>query len=188
MRDIIRMAIVLTVICAFSGFVLAFVKQATQSAREYQILKYVKGPSIEAVLPEYDNDPIKEAITLEFGKDKKGEPIEKQIFPAKKGGQIVAVAYNSTQTGYHGEIDLMVGVTPDGKLTGVSIMTHTETPGLGARITEEQFTKQFQGLSGEIALGSEVSAISGATISSKAVVSAVNDALSQFPKVMKEVS
>ena len=188
MRDLIKMVVVLTVICSASGFVLSFVNTATESAREYQLLKYVKGPSIDAVLPEHDNDPIKEAVVMAMGQDDKGRPIEKKIFPAKKGGSLVGLAYDSGAEGYHGVISLMVGLNPEGKLTGVSVMTHTETPGLGARITESSFTEQFQGLSGEIGVGADVQGVSGATISSKAVVKAVNEAIELFPQAMKEVS
>jgi hypothetical protein len=59
---------------------------------------------------------------------------------------------------------------------------------LGARVVETAFSDQFKGLTGELALGSGVTAISGATISSKAVVTAVNDAMKLFEKAIKEAS
>lgn len=192
MRDLIKMVVVLTVICGASGFVLSYVDQVTKAPREYQLLKYVKEPSIKAVLPEYDNDPIKDRVELKTGTDKEGQPIVKTVFPAKEGGKVVAVAFDSNATGYHGPIDIMVGINADGKFTGLSIMTHTETPGLGARVVEPAFTSQFNGLqlSGELkvaAEGGKVNAVSGATISSKGVVAAARQALELFPKVKKEV-
>ena len=45
--------------------------------------------------------------------------------------------------GYGGTIDLMVGLNPEGTITGVQVLRHTETPGLGAKITEEKFLQQF---------------------------------------------
>jgi len=184
------MVVVLTVICSASGLVLSYVNEATKAPREYQLLVYVKGPSIKAVLPSYDNDPIKEKIVLELGKDDKGNPLQKAIFPGKKDGKIVALAYDAAAPGYHGDISVMVGVDLNGKLTGVSIMTHSETPGLGARVVEPKFTKQFAGLEGSVKLsnqGGRIDAVSGATLSSNGVVNAVNKALEMFPQVKKEV-
>ncbi len=187
------MVVVLTVICGASGLVLSYVNEATKAPREYQLLKYVKGPSLKAVLPEgYDNDPITDKISVTLGKDEKGKPIVKDVFPAKKAGKIIAFAYDASASGYHGQVSIMVGFTPDGTLTGISVMTHSETPGLGARIVEPAFTKQFKGLKdvSQVKLstqGGRIDAVSGATISSTAAVTAVQEAMKLFPKIKKEV-
>jgi Na+-translocating ferredoxin:NAD+ oxidoreductase subunit G len=192
LRDLVKMVVVLTVICGASGFVLSYVNDATKAPREYQLLKYVQEPSIKAVLPSYDNDPIKDRVIVPAGKNEKGEPVEQTIFPAKEGAKVVAIAYAAAATGYNGPIDVMVGIDPEGKLTGVSVMTHTETPGLGARVVETPFTQQFAGLglAGELNLsaqGGQINAVSGATVSSKATVAAVRKALEAFPELKKEV-
>jgi electron transport complex protein RnfG len=189
------MVVVLAAICACSGLVLSFTNKATQAQRENQLLKFVKGPSIQAVLSDYDydNDPIQDRMALPMGKDKDGNPLEKTIFLAKKDGQVTAVAYASSGSGYGGEIEVMVGLSLDGKLTGISVMTHSETPGLGARITETVFTEQFRGLplEGGVQLSSDggaIDGVSGASFSSKGVISAINAAMKLFPKVKEEVS
>lgn len=187
-----KMVVVLTVICGASGLVLSYTNKATKAPREYQLLKYVQEPSIKAVLSSYDNDPIKDRIILKIGKDEKGKSAEKIIFPAKKGGKIIGLAYSSAATGYHGPIDVMIGIDLSGKVSGIRIMTHTETPGLGARIVEPAFTKQFKGftLSPDLntaAKGGKINGVSGATHSSEAAVEAVRKALELFPKVKKEV-
>ena len=192
MRDIIKMVVVLTVICVASAFSLAYVNNVTKAPREYQLLKFVQEPSIKAVLSGYDNDPIKELVKIPMGKDEKGREIFLNVFPAKKDGKIFAVAYAAASRGYHDLIDVMVGIDKDAKLTGVSIMTHSETPGLGARVVEPKFTSQFKGfdLSGDLNLtgkGGKVEGITGATLSSTGVVNAVRQALEEFPKVKKEV-
>ena len=192
MRDLFRMVFVLTVICAASGLVLSFTNQGTKAQREYQLLKYVQEPSIKAVLAGYDNDPIKDRLVMELGKDAKGRAIKKNIFPARKSGELIALAYDSSATGYHGNVDVMVGVDLSGQLTGVSVMTHTETPGLGARVVEPEFTGQYAGLSLSPELnvsqdGGQIAGISGATISSRAVTSAVRSALELLPRVKEEV-
>ena len=84
--------------------------------------------------------------------------------------------------GFDGEITMMVGIA-DGKITGISVISHTETPGLGAvaaaqNAKGEAFRSQFVGQSGELTVGNQIDAMSGATITSNAVVTGVNAALS----------
>ena len=88
------------------------------------------------------------------------------------------VVYASAK-GYHAMIQVQLGVANDGTIAGIRIGEEgfEETPGLGERVKEKSFLKQFIGLSGEIKLGSGVDAVTGATISSKGVVKAVNAAL-----------
>ena len=88
-------------------------------------------------------------------------------------------------SGFDGAIDMMVGIDKAGKVIGISIISHAETPSLGAVAAEnnaagEAFRSQFAGLSGTLAVGKDggtVDAISGATITSRAVVNGVNAAL-----------
>ena len=188
----LKMVFVLVVICGFSGFVLSATNNATREQRANQLMKFVQGPSITSVFAnyEFDNEPITDRFVIKMGEDKDGKPIEKIVFPAKKGGSVIAVAYASSGSGYGGMIDVMVGIDMEGKLTGISVMTHSETPGLGARVTETEFSDQFRGLSleEEVSLGGNVDGISGATFSSKGVVAAINEAVKIFPKVKEEVS
>ena len=83
--------------------------------------------------------------------------------------------------GFDGEIAMMVGIA-DGQVTGISVISHTETPGLGAvaaasNAKGEAFRGQFVGGSGTLEVGNQIDAMSGATITSKAVVTGVNAAL-----------
>ena len=82
--------------------------------------------------------------------------------------------------GFDGEITMMVGIS-EGKVTGISVISHTETPGLGAVAAAdsakgEAFRSQFAG-GDEFTVGGNVDAISGATITSKAVTTGVNAAV-----------
>lgn len=75
---------------------------------------------------------------------------------------------------------MVVGVGTDGTVTGVSIISMSETSGLGANASKESFRGQFVGKSGELAVskdGGEIDALTGATITSRAVTSGVNTAL-----------
>lgn len=190
MRDLIKMVVVLLVICTTSGVVLSYVNEATEEPREYSYIKFVQEPSMKAVLGDYDNDPVKERIKLVVGEDEEGNPVEVVVFPAKKGGNTEAIAYSAAAKGYHDLIEVMIGVGPEGTLTGISIMTHTETPGLGARIVEPEFTDQFAGLDLDTtklaAEGGKVDTLSGATFSTVGVIAAVSAALEQFPQIKKE--
>ena len=96
----------------------------------------------------------------------------------------VGYAVEVTPSGFDGEITMMVGIA-DGKVTGISIISHTETPGLGAVAAAEsakgeQFREQFAGQSGQMAVtkdGGTIDAITSATITSRAVTEGVNAAL-----------
>jgi len=195
-REILRMIVVLTVISAAMGFGLSFVESITREPIKLSRLKYVKGPAVLAVLPEFENDPVadyKEGIS--FGK-RDGKEIVKTVFPAKKGGKITAIAFEVQGQGFGGKLDIMIGVDVEKNiLTGMRVMRHSETPGLGARSTEPSFYKHFVGKSlKELELkdrGGKIDAISGATITSGGVVSAVREGLKEFinskEKILKEL-
>ena len=96
---------------------------------------------------------------------------------AAENGYAVQVAPN----GFDGAVTMMVGIS-EGKVTGISVISHTETPGLGAvaaanNAKGEAFRGQFVGQSGTLVIGDQVDAMSGATITSKAVIAGVNAAL-----------
>ena len=85
-------------------------------------------------------------------------------------------------SGFDGTITMMVGIS-EGKVTGISVISHTETPGLGAVAAAQNakgdaFRSQFVGQEGTLAVGEQIDAMSGATITSNAVVAGVNAALS----------
>ena len=100
---------------------------------------------------------------------------------ASETGYAIKVAPN----GFGGAIEMMVGVSKEGTVLGISIIKHAETPSLGAVAADkgsagQSFRDSFTGLSGEIAVskdGGEADTISGATITSRAVADGVNAAL-----------
>jgi len=184
-RDIIKMIIVLTIISAVSGLVLSLVYEGTKTPIEYQIVKFVKEPAVKKVLTGYDNDPIIDRKKIIIGEDELGKPIELIIFPAKKAGKTFAVALEGKGKGFHGLIGVMVGVSKEGTLLDIGITSHSETPGVGSRVTKSSFTNKFKGLPAKPGL--TVDGISGATYSSKGVMSAVNQAIGYVNKFSKEI-
>ena len=83
-------------------------------------------------------------------------------------------------SGYGGDIQLICGVGMDGKIIQCKTLGHSETQGMGSRITEREYEDQYIGVSGDL---DGISAISGATISSKAYVNGIRDALAAFELV-----
>ena len=105
--------------------------------------------------------------------------LEDEVYIIYEDGEKAGYAFMASGSGYGGNIDIMVGLDSGFGIKGVSILSQTETPGVGNKITESSFTDQFKGLSAsDIALKSEggkIDAITGATISSRAVVDAIKE-------------
>ena len=105
--------------------------------------------------------------------------LDDEVYIIYEDGEKAGYAFKASGSGYGGDIDILVGLDSGFGIKGVSILSQTETPGVGNRITESSFTDQFKGLSvSDIALKSEggkIDAITGATISSRAVVDAVKE-------------
>ena len=104
------------------------------------------------------------------------------LYTLLSGGEPIGHAFMAHGRGYGGTIDILVGVKPDNEsLQGIKIITQQETPGLGAKIIDASFLDQFKGVAvDEVGLardGGRIDAISGATISSSAVVEGVKDAI-----------
>ena len=99
-------------------------------------------------------------------------------------GYVVRVAPN----GFGGAIDMMVGVDVSGAVTGVAIVSQSETASLGANCTREDFRAQFAGKTGSLSVskdGGEIEALTGATVTSRAVTEGVNTALEFVQEVLK---
>lgn len=90
---------------------------------------------------------------------------------------------------YGGEAKLMVGVDTEGKVTGVSILQINDTPGLGMNARDESFLGQYKGRSGTVGVAknspseNEIQALTGATITSRAMTQAVNTALALYSEI-----
>ena len=114
------------------------------------------------------------------------------IEQSKKDGKVNGYIYTVEPTGYGGKVTFMVGFsTPDNKITGIKVLSHSETPGLGARSTEPEWQQQFKGKPLKDALvvtkqtpskDNEIRAITAATITSRAVVTGINEAREHYMK------
>jgi len=119
-----------------------------------------------------------------------GFEIEDEIYVIYRDAEKAGYAFEASGDGYSGKIEILVGLDTGFKIKGIAILLQTETPGLGARITETSFIDQFKDMPlNEIALKSEgggIDAITGATISSRAVVDAIHDRMVEVVDKLEE--
>lgn len=181
MKQIARMVLVLTVLGLISGLALSLVSNYAD-------------PLIE----ENEQEAIDEAVyyVLRSAESYKAKEMEgKKIYRALDSSEkITGYAFTASGGGYQGTIKLMVGVGPNLQtVKGIEILESSETPGLGGKIRGESFKNRFRNLSAQGGIGlvkaaepdkGEVQAITGATISSKAVVNIINKELSRVRKII----
>lgn len=104
-------------------------------------------------------------------------------------GSVMGYVFVTSAKGYGGDISVMVGVLGDGTVAGVNILSINETAGLGMNAKNQSFLDQFLGKSGEIGVAknnpsdTEIQALTGATITSRAMATAVNTALSLYAEI-----
>jgi electron transport complex protein RnfG len=114
-------------------------------------------------------------------------------YTATDGDNLVGYAIESTTVGFGGPLSLIVGVTPDGVVYNTSVLSHSETPGLGAKCnTDVKFMDQWKGFDPSIKKlsvkkdGGDVDAITASTITSRAYTLAVENALKVFASLNNE--
>lgn len=104
-------------------------------------------------------------------------------FLVRAGGKEIGFAAGVEPMGFGGKLSMIVGLDLSGKIVGVKIVSHSETPGLGGRVNDEGYLSQYIGKSGELTIGENVDAITGSSISSKAVLAGVNSAVKAFAEL-----
>ena len=172
-----KMVIILTLISLIAAFLLSTVYSVTKKPIEKAYRQeFVKG--LKIVLPEFDNEPDREFKMFD----------NRKVYIAKKGDKVVGYALRSSSlNGFSGLIEVLIGVDVKGKVTGIEILKHAETPGLGSNIESDWFKKEFKGLTAadNIAVkkdGGNIDQFSGATISPRAVCEAVKNGLEFLKK------
>jgi len=186
-KEYLKMIVVLTLIAMVCGFLLSAVKTFTYEKIEEQILVNVKGPALTNVLSQSSNNPINDRMEVEL------EGVAYTVFIGKKDKKLYAVAFESEGSGFGGKIGIMIGIDIEKSvLSGIGILTHQETPGLGSRISETSFTDRFKGkpLTGNFKVkkdSGDIDAISGATNSSRGVCAAVDTGVGIYLKLKAEI-
>lgn len=168
-KQAIRLSLSLLIITAAAALILSVVNALTadiiaehqEAARREAMISVVPGSNTFSEL--YSADPTIDGISGAY---------EGTLFK----GYCVEVSPN----GFGGTISLMVGVDYKGAVTGVAILDHSETAGLGSKAEDPDFLCQYTGKSGTITVNSgsnSINAITGATVTSKAVTEGINTAL-----------
>jgi electron transport complex protein RnfG len=188
MNDMIKMVVVLTVLSSVAGGVLAAVNKGTASQIEAQQLTFVKGPAIMSILEGSTNNPIEDRFKIVDG------DTETSFFVGEISGKANTIAFEGFGKGFAGDIGVMVGINmDDDKLVGAAVTVHSETPGLGANAKDKpDLASQFKGLSVTDPVsvtkdGGKINAISGATITSRAVCDAVGKAMAAYQKMKPQL-
>ncbi len=154
MKRIVGIAIPLIIICIISGAALTASHDLTKGR-------------IEMV----EQEKINESLSIVFPGASFTETDD--YYSAAMGGEEIGYAFIAEGKGYSGTIKTMVGLYPNGTISRIYVISQSETPGLGTRIAEPDFTNQFKGKRiGDVRLrqdGGVIDAITGATISSRAI-------------------
>jgi len=183
MSQLIKFGLILGVICLAATLVLAVTYEITKPKIEEQ-LKMEEQNALKSIMPSADSFSEKARDGIEY-------------FEALKGKTVVGYCVRVVGSGYNGYIRMIAGVDLNGVIQGVAVLEHSETPGLGAKISEIRpgesepwFLKQFKGKNARAiavkkdidgstmltiapGLSRGVDAITGATISSRAVTDAI---------------
>ncbi len=184
-KELLRLVVMLSLICLGAAAALSGVAAMTSEPIRKQLEKETVD-AVRAVLPPHDK------LSDDFTRFEDGQA----VFTGLSGGKPVGFAYKiSTRKGYSGEIVSMLGVNPGGAITGIAVLKHAETPGLGANITLEKYLHPliWKDDAGKVARtlantkwgatkdGGDIDQITGATITTRAVAESVEAGLKKFP-------
>jgi|LSQX01.3.fsa_nt_gb electron transport complex protein RnfG len=177
-NEIIKLSLVLFLVTFIVALILAIGNYVTADRIE-QLNILLQEKAQKEVLPEADSFM---QIPEEEVKKNDINSVQK-VYIGEKDGKQVGYCVSVISKGYGGDIEMIVGVDTDGKITGINIVNFEETPGLGSKAGEPQYldnyinksvTKILKVVKGKANSDNEISAISGATMTSEAVTKGVN--------------
>lgn len=176
------MLLTLTLIALAAAFILSFVEYTTKEpikkAKDARELE-----AIASVVREFDNDPFAEKLMISIP----GRKGKLELYPARQGGNINSFAIKTySDNGFAGRIEMIVGFFMDGSINNYVVTQSQETPGLGSKINDEKFKAQFRGFNPNKQIfkvrqdGGEIDAVTAATISSRAAINAIQNAVDAY--------
>lgn len=181
MREMVKMVVVLTVLSVISGGGLKWLEEFAKPLIENQEMELVKGPAIRQILKEADNDPVNDRFKIPDGNT------EQTVFIGVFDGKPNTLALETQVNGFADKVGLVVAINvEDNTLAGIGVTTHKETPGLGGNAkADPSFAAQFKGKSIEKEVkvtndGGDINALSGATITSRAVCQGTMQAIETY--------
>ncbi|MDR5657879.1 RnfABCDGE type electron transport complex subunit G [Serpentinicella sp. ANB-PHB4] len=187
MKDMLKMGLILLAFTAVSGMILGLTNDVTQGIIQER-LEEENIQAIAGLLPEAEdfNNLEDEAILQ--------RDLIVEVYEGQKEDETVGYTVRANPIGYGGRVVVITGISVDGEILGVEIAAQSETPGLGDKITDNEYLDQYVGKSTEEELvttkGGEtgekyINAITGATVSSEAVTDGVNAARALYEEVLK---
>ncbi|MDD5561578.1 MAG: FMN-binding protein [Candidatus Omnitrophica bacterium] len=171
MKEMVRYGFTLALICVISAGLLSAVDMLTRSKIAAQALAEEQA-ALKEVMPE----------AAKFTEVKSGgEILYYRAFDSQD--KLIGFAFKAGGKGYSSVIETLAGIFLDGKISAIKVISINETPGLGMRVAQDSFTRQFKG---QDALSlSAVEAISGVTISSRAVIDSVIKKAQELKELIK---
>lgn len=184
--SILKDAIILFLITMIAGALLGLVNQVTKEPIAASELK-AKNEAYQVVFEDSQEFVANETLNKQLeAASFDGAEISEILEAKDASGETVGYVLSLVaKEGYGGDVNFTIGVKLDGTMTGMSVLSHSETAGLGANCTTESFQSQFKGLKGPEVVYSktgkskdnEIDALSGATITTKALTKAINAGL-----------
>ena len=168
-NSMFKITLNLTMAALLSGIIIAAVFYVTAPIAEVQRIR-MKEQSMKELIPEATSfTPIE-------GK--------KEWFKAEKDGNLLAYVILTGEKGFDGHISMFVGATTDMKVIGFKILSHKETPGLGDKVFKPDFANQLELV--KIQEEGKITAVTGATITSRAVTTACKNALIELENYLNK--
>lgn len=196
MNKIIKNTIILTIITLVSGVALGAVYEITK-APIANAQEQAKQEAYKQVFEDADSFDDLEVDAKEAAEAVKAAGVDdgaeiNEAVEAKQGGETIGYVITATDpNGYGGDIQVSVGIQNDGTVNGIAILSINETAGLGMKASEPEFYEQYSGkqsdhfyVSKDGGEGEQIDAISGATITTRAVTGAVNASLGYYQNVL----
>lgn len=186
MNETIKLGLILLIVTAVAGGVLALTNSVTAPI----IAEQEKAGSFGAfseIVPEADDFvPIDEGKLAEIMADNR---FVQEVYEAKSGDETIGYGFKTKSGGYGGDITTVSVISLDGTIVGIRVVENSETPGLGTRVVDDPaYRESYEGksaanelvLSGAPSSDNEVLLLSGATVSSEGVLYGVNGARDAF--------
>jgi electron transport complex protein RnfG len=146
--------------------------------------------SVTRDMIEYQKELKVQRMLNEIFPDMTSYTSEGDIYIISADGTEIGFAFLAVGKGYGGDIDILVGLEDETTLKGIAVIAHAETPGLGDKILAPDFTDRFVGVDiADVAVpdeGGKIDAITGSTISTKAVIDAVRTTAIEKVKELKD--
>ena len=193
MNKIVKNTLILTLITVIAGFLLGVVYEVTKTPIS-QAQETAKKEAWQAVFSDVKLGDFKAEDEDQKAADKavKDMGVNATIDEVCTAGDAGYVITTTDKDGFGGNIQITVGIKKDGTINGVSILSISETAGLGMKATEPSFYNQYVNkqadkfvVSKDGGDGEQIDALSGATITSRAVTGAVNAALGYYQNAFK---